>query len=191
MRPTAPVELRSPRCVLRDWRDADLEPFARLNADPQVMEHFPALLSRAESDALAARLRAGIAERGWGFFALEVPGVAPFVGFVGLQPVAFEAHFTPCVEIGWRLDVPYWGKGYAREAARIAIEFAFETLGLDEVVAQTTTTNLRSMAVMEALGMTRSPEDDFDHPRLLDVPRLRRCVLYRRRRPAQDFSLPS
>lgn len=138
-------------------------------------------LTRSESDALAARFRDGVLERGWGFFALEVPGVAPFAGFVGIQPVSFEAHFTPCVEIGWRLDVPFWKKGYAREAARAALTFAFESLHLDEVVALAPATNVRSTAVMEALGMTRDPKDDFDHPRLHDVPRLRRCVLYRAR----------
>ncbi len=104
------------RLLLRQWRDADLAPFAAMNADPQVMEHFPARLSRAESDASAARIRAGMDERGYGLWAGEVPGVAPFIGYVGLSVPAFEAHFTPAVEVGWRLARAHWGRGYAREA---------------------------------------------------------------------------
>ena len=173
--------LRTARLVLRDWRDDDLAPFAALNADPAVMAHFPAPLSRHESDAMAARIRAAIAERGFGFWAVEAPGVAPFVGFVGLSVPGFDAPFTPCVEIGWRLARAHWGRGYATEAARAALADAFGRLGLAEVVAFTVPANAPSRAVMTRLGMTRDPADDFDHPLLPAGHPLRRHVLYRAR----------
>src|SRR6185312_10270137 len=122
--------LRTPRLLLRPWRDADLAPFAALNADPRVMEFFPRPLDRAESDALAARIRTGLAGREFGLWAVEVPGVAEFIGFVGLSETRFEADFTPCVEVGWRLAHEHWGRGYATEAARAALEFGFGPLGL-------------------------------------------------------------
>jgi len=168
--------------LLRGWRADDLEPFAGLNADPRVMEHYPAPLSRAESDAMVRqRIVPALAERGYGLWAVEVPGVAPFVGFVGLQAPAFEARFTPCVEIGWRLAFPYWGCGYATEAARVALAFGFEQGGLDEIVSFTSPANRRSVAVMERLGM--SYDGEFEHPRLPPGHRLRRHVLYRLSRP--------
>jgi RimJ/RimL family protein N-acetyltransferase len=168
--------------LLRAWRDLDLEPFAALNADPVVMEHFPATLSRAESDAFAVRVRSEMAERGFGLWAVEVPGVAPFVGFTGLAVPRFEAHFTPCVEVGWRLAREHWGRGYAPEAARAALAHGFGALGLDEIVSFTAVGNVRSRRVMEKLGMTHDPAEDFDHPGLPPGHRLRRHALYRRRR---------
>ena len=174
--------LTTGRLILRPWRDADLAPFAALNADPAVMEHFPATLTRDESDAVAARVRAFMAEHGFGWWAVEVPGEAPFIGFIGLWRPAFETHFTPCVEVGWRLARAYWGRGYATEGAREALRFGFKDLGLAEIVSFTATPNLRSQAVMRRLGMTRDPADDFDHPRLADGHPLRRHVLYRGRR---------
>lgn len=180
---TPPVpEIRTPRLLLRRWRDEDLPPFAALNADPMVMEHFPALLSRAESDLLAARIRQGMQERGFGLWAVEVPGVAPFAGFVGLAVPPFEAPFTPCVEIGWRLARDAWGKGYATEGARACLEVAFGQLDLDEVLSFTVPANVRSRGVMERLGMRRSPADDFEHPRVPEGHPLRLHVLYRIRR---------
>ena len=170
------------RLILRPWRDDDLAPFAALNADPTVMEHFPATLSRAESDALAARIRADMAERGFGLWAVEAPGVAAFVGFTGLSVPRFEAHFTPCVEIGWRIAREHWGRGYAPEAARAALAHAFGPLGLDEIVSFTTADNRNSRRVMEKLGMAHNPADDFDHPNLAPGHPLRRHVLYRIRR---------
>ncbi len=170
------------RLLLRPWCEDDLEPFAALNADPAVMEHFAKPLERAESDAFVARIRAHFAREGFGFWAVEAPGIAPLVGMVGLARPAFEAHFTPCVEIGWRLARDYWGRGYATEAARAALGYGFEQLDLDEIVAFTATGNVRSRAVMERIGMTRSAEDDFDHPALPEGHRLRRHVLYRIRR---------
>jgi RimJ/RimL family protein N-acetyltransferase len=176
---TPPAELRTPRLLLRRWRPADLEPFARLNADARVLEHLPWPLSREQSDALAARIAAHFAERGFGLWALEVPGVAPFVGFVGLSVPSFEAAFTPCVEVGWRLAAEHWGRGYATEAARAALAFGFEQLGLREILSFTVPANQRSRAVMERIGMTRDPTDDFDHPSLPPEHPLRQHVLYR------------
>jgi RimJ/RimL family protein N-acetyltransferase len=178
---SAPV-LETTRLRLRCWRDDDLEPFALLNADSRVMEHFPSVLDRAQSDRLAARIRKGLSERAFGSWALEVPGTADFIGFTGLSVPAFDAHFTPCVEIGWRLAFDYWGRGYASEAASSVLSYAFGSLGLREVVSFTVPANRRSIAVMERLGMTRSPADDFSHPVLPDGHPLRPHVLYRLKR---------
>jgi RimJ/RimL family protein N-acetyltransferase len=170
--------LRTSRLELRQWRDADLEPFAALNQDTEVMRWFPELMSRERSDAFAEFMRDSIRRRGWGLWAVELTDVAPFIGFVGLNPTRFEAHFTPAVEVGWRLARPYWGYGYATEAGRAAVAFGFEALELDEIVSFTTEGNERSRRVMERLGLTHDPSDDFDHPALPDWP-LRRHVLYR------------
>jgi RimJ/RimL family protein N-acetyltransferase len=178
----ATPELRTERLWLRGWSAADLEPFARLNADPLVMEHFPALVAREQSDALVVRIEAHFAERGYGLWAVEVPGVAAFIGFVGLATPRFEARFTPCVEVGWRLAAEYWGRGYATEAARAALDFGFARAKLEEIVSFAVPANVRSRAVMERLGMTRDPKDDFDHPSFSAGHRLRRHVLYRIRR---------
>jgi RimJ/RimL family protein N-acetyltransferase len=172
LRPTA-------RLVVRSWTDADLEPFAALNADPAVMEHFPSLLSRADSDALARRIDAFLADNGWGLWAVEVRDSGRFVGFTGLSPVGFTAHFTPAVEVGWRLAGWAWGHGYATEAAREALRIGFDEVGLNEIVSFTSVTNVRSQAVMQRLGMTHNPVDDFNHPALPDDSPLRRHVLYR------------
>jgi RimJ/RimL family protein N-acetyltransferase len=171
--------LVTPRLRLRPWRDEDLAPFAEMNADPKVMEFLPKPLDRAESDALAARIRDHFACRGFGLWAVEVPGVADFIGFVGLSVPTFEAHFTPCVEVGWRLASEYWGRGYATEAARAALDYGFRRLELAEIVSFTVPANLRSRRVMERIGMIHSPADDFDHPALPEGHPLRRHVLYR------------
>ncbi len=143
------------------------------------MEHLPKLLERPESDAFAARIRDHFAAHGFGLWAVEVPGRADFIGFVGLSIPRFEAHFTPCVEIGWRLDRGYWGQGLATEAASRALDFAFGSLGLREVVSFTVPANQRSRRVMERLGMRHSEDDDFDHPLLPQGHPLRAHVLYR------------
>ena len=166
---------------MRQWQAADREPFAAMNADPRVVEFLPAL-SRAESDAVITRIESHFAEHGFGFWALEIPGIAPFAGFVGLAVPRFEAHFTPCVEIGWRLAAAHWGHGYAIEAARAAVAFGFGSMKLEEIVSFTVPANHRSRKVMERLGMTHSPNDDFDHPALPQGHALRRHVLYRLRR---------
>lgn len=173
--------LTTDRLILRRWRDSDLEPFAALNGDPVVMEHFPGTLDRAASDAFVDRIEAAFDAHGFGLWAAEVAGGAPFIGFIGLAIVRFEAHFTPAVEVGWRLAKEHWGHGYAPEGARRALDVAFDELGLDGVVSFTTTSNHNSQRVMQKIGMTHDPADDFDHPNLPDGP-LRRHVLYRIRR---------
>ena len=176
------VDLHTPRLLLRRWRESDLPAFAALNADPRVMEHLPKPLSREESDAMAARVRDHFARHGFGLWAVEVPGEAGFIGSVGLVTATFDAHFTPCVEVGWRLAQAHWGKGYATEAASAALDFAFGRLGLDEVVSFTVPANRRSRRVMERIGMRHDAEGSFEHPALPPGHSLRPHVLYRRRR---------
>lgn len=157
-----------------------------MNADPAVMAHFPATLSRAESDAAAERVQGHFRAHGFGWWVVEAPD-APFAGFVGLAHVRFEAPFTPAVEIGWRLARAHWRRGYATEAARAALVFGFGSLGLAEIVSFTAIPNAPSQAVMRRLGMTHDPAGDFDHPWLPEGHPLRRHVLYRLpsdRRPA-------
>jgi RimJ/RimL family protein N-acetyltransferase len=176
--PAAPV-LRTARLILRPWREEDLSPFAAMSADPRVMEFLPKVLSREESDLRAKRICEHFGRHGFGLWAVEVVGVADFIGFVGLNVPHFQAHFTPCVEVGWRLAYEHWGHGYATEGGRASLDFAFRTLGLDEVVAMTVPANVRSRRVMERLGMTYSPDDDFGHPGLPEGHPLRPHVLYR------------
>jgi len=174
--------LETERLLLRHWRDSDLDPFAALCADPRVMEHFPDLLDYEQSRDRMVRAQRSINERGFGLFAVEVKGGAPFIGFVGLAVPAFEAPFTPCVEIGWRLAFDAWGQGYASEAAREVLRFAFEEIGLLEVVSFTANDNVRSQRVMQRIGMIHSPEEEFDHPMVTPGHRLSRHQLYRCRR---------
>ena len=179
---SAVPRLQGDRVLLREWAPHDLQAFAALNADPRVMEHFPSPLTRAQSDAFVReQIVPQFAELGFGLWAVEVPEVAPFVGYVGLLVHTFEAAFTPCVEIGWRLAFPYWGNGYATEAARVAIAFGFEEKGFDEIVSFTVPANRRSLAVMERLGMSNVGE--FEHPKLPVGHGLRRQVLYSLSRP--------
>jgi RimJ/RimL family protein N-acetyltransferase len=172
-------ELRTSRLTLRRWRPADREPFATLNADPEVMEHFPRPLRAEESDELVERIESGFEQRNFGLWAVEVRKSGEFIGFTGLAVPSFEAHFMPAVEVGWRLARPAWGHGYATEGARAALEFGFGEVGLEEIVSLTTPGNRRSWAVMERLGMRRDPADDFEHPALPEGEPLRRHVLYR------------
>lgn len=182
--------MRTDRLLLRPWRESDLEPFAALNADPAVMEFMAKPLDRSESDAFVARIRAHFDREGFGFWAVEVPGVAPLVGLVGLAKPTFEAPFTPCVEIGWRLAREHWGRGYATEAASASLRDGFERLGLKEIVSFTVPNNVRSRAVMERIGMARSADDDFDHPVLPAGHRLRPHVLYRFKNHEPGRKLP-
>lgn len=172
------IEPGTERLQLRQWRAGDRAPIAAMNADPRVMEHFPATLSRAESDAAVDRQIAHIECYGWGFWALERTGDGAFIGFVGLKHVPPELPCAPAVEIGWRLAFPFWGRGYATEAARASLAVAFAQLGLDEVVSFTTLPNRRSQAVMERLGLCRDPAT-FEHPLLPEGSPLRRHCLYR------------
>ena len=175
--------IATPRVRLRLWKPSDLAPFAAMNADPRVMEFYPDLLTREESDAMAGRIQTSFSKHGFGLWAVEIPGAVDFAGFVGLSVPRFEAAFTPCVEIGWRLSTEFWGRGYASEAARAVLAYGFGTLGLREIVSFTATRNTRSRAVMERIGMRRCPELDFEHPVLSKGHRLSRHVFYRVRPP--------
>jgi len=172
--------IRTERLLLRGWLDEDRAPFAQMNADPEVREHFQGTLTADESDAFVERIEAHWDERGWGLWAVEVPGVAPFIGFVGLWPADYVTG-APMVEVGWRLAREHWGQGYASEAARAALRFGFEEVGLDEIVSFTVPQNERSTRVMERIGLIRDPAGDFDHPRVDPVayPQLVRHVMYR------------
>lgn len=177
-------ELCTERLVLREWREQDLEPFAALNADPEVMRFMPKLLSRDECAARIQSIREHFRDHGFGLWAVEVRGVTPFIGFVGLSIPRFEAPFMPCVEIGWRLAREAWGHGFATEAARAAVEFGFNELGLQEILSYTVPENVRSRRVMERLGMQHDPAGDFDHPLLAEGHPLRKHVMYRLPAPA-------
>lgn len=176
------AQIRTERLLLRRWSLKDLDAFAAMNDDPLVMGHFPALLNRQDSDALAARAEAHLAQHGWGLWALEVTAGEDggrFAGFTGLAVPSWEAAFTPCVEIGWRLPRWAWGHGYASEAARAALCVGFTDLDLEEVVSFTAVSNQRSRAVMRRIGMTRDPHGDFDYPTIPRGHPLGRSVLYR------------
>jgi RimJ/RimL family protein N-acetyltransferase len=176
------VSLRTERLLLRPWRDADIADFAAMSADPTVMEFLMPLAGPGACEAWAARLRAHWRDHGFGLWVVELPGTASFVGVVGLARIPYQAHFTPAVEIAWRLARAYWGRGYAGEAARAALAYGFDKLGLAEIVAVTVPANLRSRRVMERLAMSRDPADDYDHPNIPVGP-LKRHVLYRLRNP--------
>lgn len=173
------LELRTPRLLLRQWKQSDLEPFAKMNADPIVMEHFLSARTFEESKAFVERITECFNTKGFGLFAIELTDTGEFVGFVGLWPSQFDAHFTPCLEIGWRLAKEHWGKGYAPEGARRVLQFAFEELKLDEIFSWCSTTNKNSMRVMEKIGLLRDFDNDFDYPICPEGHRLRRHVLYR------------
>ena len=176
--------IRTERLLARRWRDEDREPFAAMNADPSVMEHMQGLMTRERSDAFIDRIEAWWDDHGWGLWAIEVPGVAPFVGYVGLWPANYVTG-DPMVEVGWRLAREHWGNGYVTEAAREALRFGFEDVGLDEIVSFTVPQNERSWRVMERIGLWRDPSGDFDHPNVdaAAYPQLVRHVFYRLRRP--------
>lgn len=171
--------IKTERLVLRPWKDADFAPFARLNADSRVMEYFPGILTQEESDQFAKRICTAMKQQGWGLWAVSVPNVSDFIGYIGLAPVNFAADFTPAVELGWRLAYDFWNKGYATEGAMEALKYGFETLQMDEIVSFTAIQNKRSQKVMEKIGLTHYPEEDFDHPKLTEGHWLRRHVLYR------------
>jgi len=169
--------LETKRLILRQWERKDFKPFQKLNSDSMVMEYFPSLLSKEESDALAQKIYESIENKGWGAWAVEEKESGSFIGYVGLHETASNLPFEPCVEITWRLSKEYWGKGYAFEAGDEALQFAFKELKLNEVVSFTATVNQRSEAVMKRLGMKKS-EMNFEHPALSIGHRLREHVLY-------------
>ena len=170
--------IETPRLILRGWRDADYEPFAALNADPEVMRHFPAPHSREESDALADRNRRHIDDHGWGLWAVERKDDQAFLGFTGLARPRPPNPLADEVEVGWRLIRSAWGYGYASEAARASLEYGFNELGLSRIVSFTAVENERSHAVMRRIGMVRAPQLDFDHPALPEGHRLRPHIVY-------------
>jgi len=188
--------IRTERLILRKWCEEDFELFAEMNADERVRRYFPSVQTRSESDASARLIQEKMEEHGCGFWAVslldldgsndfnrgpEAAAAANFIGFIGLAKVLFDAHFTPAVEIGWRLAYSYWGKGYATEGALACLAYGFETLGLAEIVSFTATQNKPSQRVMERIGMIHDPVDDFDHPNLEISHALSRHVLYRKR----------
>lgn len=176
---TAGPSITTERLVLRRWREADREPFAALNADPEVMRFFPSRLERVESDRLIERIEARFEADGIGQWAVERRADGEFLGFTGLAPATFEASFTPAIEVGWRFARSAWGHGYATEAGRAALRFGFEVRELEAILSWTSVLNTPSIAVMERLGMHHDPADDFDHPRIPEGHPLRRHVLYR------------
>jgi RimJ/RimL family protein N-acetyltransferase len=178
------VHVETERLLLRDWQDADSEPFAAINADPRVMEFFPAPLDRTGSDALMTRIRVAIERDGYGLYAAEEKQTGAFIGLVGISKPTFEAPFMPAIEISWRLARISWGQGYASEAAAAVVQHAFTTLGIDALVSFTAEWNRPSRRVMEKIGMTHDPRDDFLHPGLPASHKLAPHVLYRIRRPA-------
>ena len=169
--------IQTERLILRPWRDDDLEPFAALNQDSDVMRFFPSTLTREQTEAGYQRIRAHFDLYGWGLFAAEYQ--SHFIGYVGLLHVPFEAHFTPAVEIGWRLAAAYWNRGLATEGAKAVLDFAFRQAGQQQVVSFTAAQNAPSRRVMKKIGMIHDSADDFDHPRLESISPLRRHVLYR------------
>ncbi|WP_461023593.1 GNAT family N-acetyltransferase [Thalassiella azotivora] len=170
---------RTARLLLRPWRDDDRDPFAAMNADPRVMEHFVAPSTREGSDAFVDRIRQRWDDDGYGLWALERLDTGAFIGFTGLAPARFEAPFTPAVEVGWRLARDAWGHGFATEAATEALRFGFEDVGLTEIVSFTAVGNVRSQRVMERIGLVRDPDGDFDHPAVPAGHPVRPHVLYR------------
>jgi ribosomal-protein-alanine N-acetyltransferase len=173
------VEMQTPRLLLRGWLESDRTPFTAMNTDPVVMRHYPATMTAAETDAMLARNQLHFERHGFGLWAVVERETGEFTGYIGLAVPSFEARFTPCVEIGWRLAPKFWNRGMATEGATAVLGFAFESLGLDEVVSFTAVENLASRRVMEKLGMIHNPDDDFDHPKLPEGHRLQRHVLYR------------
>jgi len=172
------IQLETNRLLLRQWKNSDLQPFADMNSDERVMEFFPSTLSRPQSDEMASRCQALISESGWGFWALEEKSSGNFIGFTGLHIPTYDLPFMPCVEIGWRLDPEFWGKGLVTEAANAALKVGFEQLGLQEIVSFTVLENVKSRAVMARLGMIED-SDNFQHPALPAGHRLREHCLYR------------
>lgn len=171
------MTVETSRLILRRWCDADVTPFAEMNADPQVMRLFPSLLTYEQSAHMVERIEAHFVEHGFGLWAVELKQTGQFAGFIGLAVPRFEAAFTPCVEIGWRIAVPFWNQGYATEGAQAALKFGFEQCRLTEILSFTVPANIASQRVMEKIGMTYV--SDFEHPVLANDDPLCTHVLYR------------
>ena len=181
--------MKTARLTLRRWREQDRAPLSAMNADPEVMRHFPAILSRAESDIALDRMEAHFAEHGFGLWAVECNDTGQFIGCAGLIVREWETAFTPCVEIGWRFARAHWGRGFATEAAGAVVEHAFTVHAVDELIAVTAPANTASRRVMEKLGFTHNAQDDFYDPRLPAGHPLRPLVLYRKRRPVLNAAV--
>lgn len=173
------MRLETERLILRSWRESDRIPFRAMNQDPKVMEFFPKTYTTKESDSTILKIEDHFKTHGFGLFATEIKSTQEFIGFVGIQNIPFDSHFTPAIEIGWRLSSDHWGHGYAPEGAREVLRFALEELKLNEILALTTKDNMKSRRVMEKIGMTYDERDDFDHPKLASDHPLRPHVLYR------------
>lgn len=173
------MQLETERLILRRWQDSDLEPFSAITADTEVRRYYPSTLTKGETKSLVERIESHFAREGFGLWALVLKSSGEFIGYTGLSKPTFEAHFMPCVEIGWQISRKHWGKGYAPEAARKSLEDGFVRLKLEEIVSFTTTLNAQSIRVMEKLGMQRNPADDYEHPMLPDGHPLKPHVLYR------------
>lgn len=171
--------IETARLRLRPWRASDRDAWAAMSADPRVMEFFPRTSDRAEAFEQVDRFATRLGEDGYGFWAVEIANGAPFAGMLALVDVPADLPFAPALEVGWRFAPEAWGYGYATEGARALLDFAFTALRRDEVVAMTAAINVRSRGVMERLGMSRDPADDFDHPRVPPESPIRRHVLYR------------
>lgn len=172
------IELKTERLLLRQWKKEDYSHFAKLNADPAVMKYYPSTLSKAESNAMADKIQSILSEKLWGFWALEIIETKQFIGFVGLHEPSYDLPVTPCIEIGWRLAKEHWGKGYATEAGKAALTFAFENLGLNEVYSFASVNNQKSWAVMQRLGL-QNTDNNFEHPIIPEGDPLREHVLYK------------
>lgn len=171
--------LETDRLILRTWKPTDIELMAAIDQDPKVCQYLGAIGNRAATEAGIQRIIKHYAEHGFSLYAVELKQNGEFIGFVGLSIPSFEAHFTPAVEIGWRLASQHWGKGYATEAAEAVLRYGFLTLNLNEIVSFTVVDNQASRRVMEKIGLHHHPQDDFDHPKLTADSPLRRHVLYR------------
>lgn len=172
------VELKTDRLILRQWKESDLLPFAKMNADPEVMEYYPSTISESESNQLANRIKGFITKRSWGFWAVETINENEFIGFVGLHKPTYDLPVSSCVEVGWRFSKKYWGKGYATEAAKESLRFAFEDLQLNEVYSFASVSNKKSCSVMERLNMVNTG-NNFEHPIIPEGHSLREHVLYK------------
>lgn len=162
----AAPNLKTKRLLLRQWKEEDLLPFSKMNSDKKVMEYFPSILTIEESNALAIKFQNELQEKKYGLWAVEIPNIASFIGFIGLHYQDFESFFTPCIEIAWRLSSEYWGQGYATEGAEVVVDYAFNILKLNEIVSFTAVNNIRSRRLMEKLGMKNNLRENFHHPKV-------------------------
>jgi len=171
--------IATPRLILRTWKQEDIDPYFRINQDPKVIEFLRGPLTLDEVNAFVSNVNNQQEKYGYTLWAVEVKQTGTFIGFIGLNYTNWESHFTPAVEIGWRLDSKSWGQGYATEGAKAALDFAFNKMNLQEIVSFTVPDNKRSIQVMERIGLKRDLNGDFEHPKLPKDHRLLKHILYR------------